>query len=209
MTTLNKNKGKGKDDHTTLGGHHYSKTTNQEYRPYKLNTIKKKNRCNDNEPQASSKNLNYEDGNFSSFFYPPKHNETTRFQTKRYGNLNQIYPSVSPTRQLKSLDYLNSRRNSLSITPVYHRNSVDEKFNMDIPPNTLPPISTTFLSDGKIQDGIGLHASFKPPKLTSAPLMSYDSTSHNNSYPSLPTLDSFEASIMKTLPFENKYESTR
>lgn len=183
--------------------------------PRKQNNTKKKIKYNDIEPRvlpSSKENFKNADGN-SLDSYSSIENKTTLSQTRNQNNLDQLYSpnssAVSPPLQLKSLDHHNFQRDFRSpvALPMYHKNSVDGSSNR--PTATLPPIGATLLMDEQTQDGLGLHAPFmpseRPSKLTSVPLSSY----HNNSYPNLPTLDSFEASIMKTLPFDNNPDFTR
>lgn len=165
---------------------------------------------------------------------------------KRHSSLNQIYasslasaspgggsgsalstPTELPTRQLQSLDYLTSRRNSLGpfSSSTYQRPSYSARTS-SIEPNTLPPISSvsplllqdqTRSRDRDIPNAATLSSLQEPQSSTN---MSYTTAQnhsssttrgndHNPRFSSLPALDSFEASIMESLPFDNKSNFSR
>ncbi|GAA5815438.1 hypothetical protein MFLAVUS_008946 [Mucor flavus] len=158
--------------------------------------------------------------------------EKASHRSKRHSSLNQIYssslsdvspgaflsstPNEIPTRQLHSLDHLNTHRNTFGpLSPsIYPRKSFTGKFNMGdcVPPNTLPPISSSFLSHDQTQGVMETCSPFMSAQhsstVTSAPLSHYRNIDHNNRFQNLPTLDSFESSIMETLPFDSKSDNT-
>jgi hypothetical protein len=190
---------------------------------------------------STSKNQDYFSSILSSSYISPLYNTHGVRTNKRHSSLNQLFPSSSlsaispggsilstqpelPTRQLQSLDYLNSRRNSLGpFSPsTYQRGATytTEKYNIidSLQPNTLPPISLSpLLQDQPTKrefetppplSHIPLH---EPPKTTSASpaQQSRGAVRSNVRFQSLSTLDSFEASIMETLSFDNKSEYKR
>lgn len=120
------------------------------------------------------------------------------------------------TLRMQDQDYLNSRQmlsDPLSQLP-YRRSSSAGKFklNDNYPPNTLPPINSSLLSldqiradmQSKTLNKIPINDSKKSPKITSMPLKHNRTSRLHN----LPTLDSFEASIMETLPFDNTSDNS-
>lgn len=120
------------------------------------------------------------------------------------------------THRTRDQDYLTSRQtllDPLSQLP-YHRSTSAGKFkvNDDYSPNTLPPINSSLLSLEQIADmqnkplsKTQINDSKKSPKVTSVPLQHNRTSRLHN----LPTLDSFEASIMETLPFDNTSDNSR
>jgi hypothetical protein len=157
----------------------------------------------------------------SSYLSPAQPNLSSEPQRKRHGSLNQIYTLESPTtlvkrkpsseepvRQLQSLDYLNSRRTSSNyqqITP-YQSYGKNVLTNCSLPTNTLPPISMSFKSNTSNDPTRNL------AQVTSQPIVSTNILSNecrNGKYRSLSTLDSFETSIMETLPFDNNSSASR
>ncbi|KAG2237810.1 hypothetical protein INT48_002111 [Thamnidium elegans] len=230
-------KGKGKDNINSVFDQHFStsKSTKEECQSNSGSTSKRKTRDNEDDQQllfSNSKDDDYFSSSSSSSYLSPALCEKANHRSKRHSSLNQIYssslsdvspgaflsstPNEIPTRQLHSLDHLNTHRNTFGpLSPsIYPRKSFTGKFNMGdcVPPNTLPPISSSFLSHDQTQGVMGTCSPFMSAQysstVTSAPLSHYRNIGHNNRFQNLPTLDSFESSIMETLPFDSKSDNT-
>lgn len=232
-------KGKEKDGINSVFDQHFSnsKSTKEECQPNNDSTSKRKIRDNEDEQQLLFSNSKEDDyfssSSSSSSYLSPALCEKASHRSKRHSSLNQIYssslsdvspgaflsstPNEIPTRQLHSLDHLNTHRNTFGpLSPsIYPRKSFTGKFNMGdcVPPNTLPPISSSFLSHDQTQGVMETCSPFMSAQhsstVTSAPLSHYRNIDHNNRFQNLPTLDSFESSIMETLPFDSKSDNTR
>lgn len=146
---------------------------------------------------------------FSSSYLAVTPAESSVTLDKRHGSISQLLspnksaagsPSEATNHQLQTRDHLYSHKDSSNYTPTLPRSPYEEKpFLNTIGTNTLPPINVSLQSHGRSAD---------------LPL----SNSHRDNSPSInrpkrfkniTTLDSFEASILETLPFDNTSDRSR
>ncbi|CAO3653901.1 unnamed protein product [Mucor hiemalis] len=182
--------------------------------------------CLPSQPQYH-KNDDCLSSSFSSSCLSPKVYEETEVHTENLGvhqhqflhtssvisplKLTSSSPSNS-TPHLQDPDYSASRQTRLDLSSQlpYRSSSSTGKFkvNDNSPPNTLPPINTSLMSLDQLRTDIQnkpLAIQCKSStNITSIPLK------HNrtNRLHTLPTLDSFEASIMETLSFDNTSDNS-
>lgn len=204
-----------------------SKFTKNIYQATEDNNCERKTRDDDEHQLLFRKSKDNEYFPPSSSYLSPEQGKKCSHLSKRHGSFNQKYlsclsdvspkslsnstPNTAPTLQLYALDHLNTRE---SISPsIYQRKPFIEKFNMGdcVSPNTLPPISSSFLSQDHSQGEPSSPFTSMPHSstVTSAPSPHYPNIGYKNRFQNLPTLDSFESSIMETLPFDDKSDSAR
>ncbi|OAD01698.1 hypothetical protein MUCCIDRAFT_82096 [Mucor lusitanicus CBS 277.49] len=140
---------------------------------------------------------------FSSSYLAATQPESSINRDKRHGNISQLLspnksaagsPSEMTNHQFQTRDHLYSRRDSSNHTPTLPRSPYEEKPFLDtIGTNTLPPINVSLQSHGR---------SAELPSSTSHRDES-SSINRPKRFKNITTLDSFEASILETLPFDN------
>lgn len=169
----------------------------------------------------NSKEEDYFSPSTSLSIFSPSGYNGLESRTKRHNSFHQNHSPTSPTlspgipfppnstRRLKPLDYLTSRQTSSANSfsqQLQSKSSFTRRFSTsdNIHPNTLPPLGISFVSrDQLVKNDLQNTIPLTQPNITSMPF------DHRRRLQSLPTLDSFEASIMETLPFDNKSEQSR
>ncbi|KAL9537078.1 hypothetical protein MBANPS3_012104 [Mucor bainieri] len=140
---------------------------------------------------------------FSSSYLTVSQPESSFARDKRHGSINQLLspnkspagsPSEMTNHQLQTRDHLYSRRESSNHTPTLPRSPYEEKPFLDtIGTNTLPPINVSLQSHGRAAE----------PSLSASNRDDPPSVNRPKRFRNITTLDSFEASILETLPFDN------
>ncbi|GAN11421.1 hypothetical protein MAM1_0592d10983 [Mucor ambiguus] len=140
---------------------------------------------------------------FSSSYLAVTQPESSVAREKRHGSINQLLspnkpapggPSEVTNHQLQARDRLYPRGDSSNHTPTLPRSPYEEKPFIDtMGTNTLPPINVSLQSHGRTTD----------PSLSSSHRDDPSSINRPKRFKNITTLDSFEASILETLPFDN------
>ncbi|KAK4510020.1 uncharacterized protein ATC70_006189 [Mucor velutinosus] len=140
---------------------------------------------------------------FSSAYLAVTQPESAATRDKRHGSISQLRspnksaagsPSEVISHQLQTRDHLYSRRDSNNYTPTLPRSPYEEKPFLDtIGTNTLPPINVSLQSHGRRAESPMSTSHKDDPPSTNLP----------KRFKNITTLDSFEASILETLPFDN------
>ncbi|KAL9554082.1 hypothetical protein PS6_003599 [Mucor atramentarius] len=145
---------------------------------------------------------------FSSSYLTVTQPESSATRDKRHGSLSQLLspnksaagsPSETANCQSLARDHLYTRRDSNNYTLTLPRSPYEEKtFLNTIGTNTLPPINVSLQSHGRSEEP----SSSNPNRDNSS------SVNRPKRFKNISTLDSFEASILETLPFDRRSDKS-
>ncbi|CAO3613703.1 unnamed protein product [Mucor fragilis] len=175
----------------------YTKMNNDQEQLFGLETKRKRDA---NPAYQLSDSSDY----FSSSYLAVTQADSSVTRDKRHGSISQLLspnksaagsPSEVTNHQLQTRrDHLYSRKDSSNNTPTLPRSPYEEKPFFDtIGANTLPPINVSLQSHGRSAD-LSLSDSHRDES---------PSINRPKRFKNITTLDSFEASILETLPFDN------
>ncbi|KAG1110573.1 hypothetical protein G6F42_015290 [Rhizopus arrhizus] len=145
---------------------------------------------------------------FSSSYLTVTQPESSATPDKRHGSLSQLLspnkstagsPSETANCQSQARDQLYARRDSNNYTLTLPRSPYEEKtFLNTIGTNTLPPINVSLQSHGRSEE----------PSSSNSNRDNSSSINRAKRFKNISTLDSFEASILETLPFDRRSDKS-
>lgn len=143
---------------------------------------------------------------FSSSYLTVTQPEPAVSREKRHGSISHLLSpnktSENSNRQLQTIETLHSRRDSKNYATTLPRSPYEEKpFINTIGTNTLPPINTSLQSHGRNEES----SSTTENSHRDSP----SSIKRPKRFKNISTLDSFEASILEALPFDDRSDISR